>query len=213
MELNLILTVYSVNERLLNSNSSILVFFVLANIFMLSCEESLPSREETPVQLFETIFRSADGKANIALTRDPANIHTLHPPPILFQLQLINKTDETLQGLADSINGSLEIWIESEPTVGQTFILSRDSEFPPTGAPSHIESELLTIDPGDTFYVEIGWFHQTEDSTKLWDYFNLEDGESKTVKINALANIRLFSGSPVIVTAILKIGVTYMKLS
>lgn len=191
----------------------IIIIFIAYNILVLSCEESLPTREETPVQLFETIFQSADGKTSKTFTRDPINIHTAHPPPIVYHLQLINRTDETLQGLADSINGTFEIWLAGDPSIGQTFLLSRDSEFPPIGIPSHIDSEVLTLDPGDTFYVEIAWFHENEDGIKMWDYLGMGDGDILGVRINALAIIQLFPGTPFIVTEIFKINATYIKLS
>jgi len=102
-----------------------LITFIVANILILSCEESLPSREATPVQLFNTIFQPDDGKTSKTFTRDPANINLPHPPPIIFNLQLINITDETLQGLADSIDGTFEIWLNGDQSFGQTFLLSR----------------------------------------------------------------------------------------
>ena len=191
----------------------IIIIFIALNILVLSCEEFLPSREETPVQLFETIFQSADGKSSKTFTRDPVNIHTPHPPPIEYHLQLINRTDETLQGLADSINGSIEVWLDGDPSVGQTFLLSRKNEFPPIGVPSQIDSELVTLDPGDTFYIEIEWFHENEDGIKMWDYLGMDNGDMRRVGINAFAIIQLFPGTPYIVTKILKINTTYFKLS
>ena len=183
------------------------------NTLVLSCEDILPTRDETPVQLFETSFQSNEGKTRITLTRDPINIHTPHPPPIIYQLQLINLTDETLQGLADSISGTFELWLDGEPSISREIMLSRNNEVPPIGVSSHIDSELLTLDPSDTFYVEIAWLHETEDFVKLWDFFGMQDGEQRTVKINALAKIRLFPGTPFIVTNIFRISATYIKLS
>jgi len=191
----------------------IIMIFIAVNILASGCEESLPTREETPVQLFETIFQTADSGTSFTATRDQLNIHTPHPPPIVYKLQLINIFDETLQGLADSINGTLEIWLEEDPTVGKTYILSKNSEFPPIGIPSQIDSALITLDPGDTFYVEIAWPHETEDSVKMWDYFGLKGGDERTVRINAFAKIQLFPGTPHIITQIFTLSVLYIKLS
>lgn len=197
----------------MNSCYSILFIFFALTVFTVSCEESLPTREKIPVQLFETIFQTADSGTTFTFTRDPVNIHTEHPPPILYQLQLINIFDETLQGLADSINGTLDIWLEEDPTVGKTFALSQISEFPPIGIPSQIDSSYITLDPGDTFYVEIAWFHETEKSIKMWDYFGLNTGDTLSVKINAIAKIQLFPDTPHIITEIFNIRVIYIKNS
>lgn len=192
---------------------SIRIAFITISILNLSCEDDLPTREVVPIQLFETIFQTADSGTTFTATRDPINIHTEHPPPIVYQLQLINIFDETLQGVADSINGTFEIWLENEPTVGKTFLISQMSEFPPDGISSQIDSSILTLDPGDTFYVEIEWPHETDDSVKMWDYFNLGNGDELDTLFNALAKIQLFPGTPHIVTGIFVIRVFYLKLS
>ena len=197
----------------MNSFFSIIFIFFALTVFTVSCEESLPTREEIPVQLFETIFQTADSGTTFTFTRDPVNIHTEHPPPILYQLQLINIFDETLQGLADSINGTFEIWLEEDPTVGKTFALSQISELPPIGIPSQIDSSYITLDPGDTFYVEIAWFHETEKSIKMWEYFGLIAGDTLSVKINAIAKIQLFQDTPHIITEIFILRAVYIKNS
>ena len=197
----------------MNSIFAILFSFFTLTVLSMSCEESLPTREATPVQLFETIFQTTDSGTTFTFTRDPLNISTKHPPPIVYHLQLINIFDETLQGLADSINGTFEIWLEEDPSVGKTFLLSQYSEFPPIGIPSHIDSSYITLDPGDTFYVEIEWFHETDNSVTMWDYFYLENGDERTVRINALAKIQLFPGTPHIITNIFKLSALYIKIS
>ena len=197
----------------MKSISSILFVFFTVTVFTTSCEESLPTREEIPVQIFEAIFQTADSGTTFTATRDPINIHTPHPPPIVYQLQLINIFDETLQGLADSINGSFEIWLDGDPSVGITFLLSQSNEFPPIGTPSQIDSAYITLDPGDTFFVEIEWPHETDDSVKMWDYFNLQNGDELDTLFNALAQIQLFPGIPHIITNIFTIRVFYIKLN
>ncbi|MCH7886371.1 MAG: hypothetical protein IIA58_00225 [Candidatus Marinimicrobia bacterium] len=189
---------------------------ILCSIFILtamSCEESLPPRDEVPVEVFEILFGTVDGRTSYTATRDPANIHSRHPPPIKFTLRLVNIFDETLQDFAHSINGTLDIWLAEDPTVGKTFLLTKDSEVPPIDSPSHINNGLLTLDQSDTFYIEIHWQHEVEDSVKLWDYFEMKSGEERLVEIRALAKIQLFPELPHISTEILKIKVKYIKLS
>ena len=186
-----------------------LIFVITA----LSCEESLPPRDEVPVNLFEILFDTVDGRTSYTATRDTVNIHGRHPPAIKFTLRLLNTFDETFQGSAFLINGTLDIWLEEDPTVGKTFLLTKESEFLPMDSPSHIDNGLLTLDPGDTFYMEIHWEHEVEDSVKLWDYFGMAIGTERSIGIKAFAKIQLFPESPHITTEILTILVKYIILS
>ena len=188
----------------------ILLIFILSS---LSCEESLPPRDELPVEVFEVLFDTDGGRRTYTATRDPAFINNRHPPPIKFILQLVNIFDETLQDRSDSINGTFDIWLAEDPTVGKTFLLTKDNEVPPIGSPSHINNGLLTLDRGDTFYIEIHWWHEVEDSIGRWDYFGLKNGQEREVAIRALAKIQLFPELPHISTEILKIKVKYIKIS
>ena len=189
---------------------SLCFIFILT---VLSCDESFPPRDEVPIEAFEILFSTVSDCTSYTATRDPDNIHGRHPPDIKFTLRLLNTFDETFQGSASSINGTLDIWLAEDPTVGKTFLITKDSEFPPMDSPSHIDNGLLSLDPGDTFYMEIHWEHEVEDSVKLWDYFRIENGEERVVEINALAKIQLFPELPRITTEILEIEVKYIKIS
>ncbi len=189
---------------------------ILCFIFILtalSCEESLPPRDEFPVNLFEILFGTVDGRTSYTATRDPSFINNRHPPPIVFTLRLVNIFDETLQDFASSINGTFDIWLAEDPTVGKTFLLTKDSEVPPIDSPSHIDNGLLTLEPSDTFYIEIHWWHEVEGSVGLWDYFGMENGQERVADINALAKIQLFPELPHITTEIIEIKVKYIKIS
>ena len=189
---------------------------ILCFIFILtalSCEESLPPRDEVPVNLFEILFDTVDGRTSYTATRDPDGINGRHPPDIKFTLRFVNTFDETFQGSAFLINGTFDIWLEEDPTVGKTFLLTKESEFPPMDSPSHIDNGFLTLDPGDTFYMEIHWEHEVEDSVKLWDYFRMENDTERIIDIRALAKIQLFPELPHITTEIIKIQIKYIKIS
>ena len=189
---------------------------ILCFVFILtalSCEESLPPRDEVPVNLFEILIGTVDGRTSYTATRDPEGINGRHPPDIKFTLRFVNIFDESFQGSAFLINGTFDIWLAEDPTVGKTFLLTKESEFPPVNSPSQINNGLLTLDPGETFYIEIHWEHEVEDSMKLWDYFRIENGEERVVEINALAKIQLFPELPHITTEILEIEVKYIKIS
>ena len=202
--------IYLTTRKITFANKILYSIFI---VITLGCEESLPPRDEVPVEAFETLFGTVDGRTAYTATRDPANIHGRHPPPIKFSLRLVNTFDETLQDFASSINGTLDIWLKEDPKVGKTFLLTEESEFPPIDSPSHINNGLLTLDPGDTFYIEIHWQHENEDSVKLWDYFGMRNGQELLVEIRALAKIQLFPALPHVTTEILKIKIKYIKLS
>jgi len=173
----------------------------------------LPSRDEVPVELFEILFEAGGGRTSYTATIDPEFINNRHPPPIEFTLRFVNIFDETIQGSASSINGSFEIWLEEDPAVGKTFLLTKDSEVPPIDSPSHIDNGFLTLDPGDTLYLEIHWWHEVENSVGLWEYFRMENGTERIVNIRAIAKMQLFPEIPHITTEIIKIQVKYIKIS
>ena len=199
------------NSRKIPFAVKILCFVFILTV--LSCDESFAPREEVPIEAFEILFSTVSDCTSYTATRDPAMILGRHPPAIKFTLRFVNIFDETFQGSASSINGTFDIWLEEDPTVGKTFLITKESEFPPMDSPSHINNGSLTLDPGDTFYVEIHWDHEVEDSVKLWDYFRIENGEERVVEINAIAKIQLFPELPRITTEILEIEVKYIKIS
>ena len=173
----------------------------------------MPPRDEAHVEAFKILFGTVDGRTSYTATRDPDGIRGTHPPAIKFTLRFVNIFDETFQGSASSINGTFDIWLEEDPTVGKTFLITKESEFPPMDSPSHINNGSLTLDPGDTFYVEIHWDHEVEGSVKLWDYFGMANGTERLVDINVLAKIQLFPELPHITTKILRIQIRYIKIS
>lgn len=198
----------------MNKTPNLILLSLLSGIFWISCEETLPSRNETPVEVFSTFLTTVDGRTSFTATRDPAAITFPHPPPVRIRLGLININDETLQGISGFINGSIDIWISDDINLaGKTYVLSENSEFPPTGVLSLIENNVLTIDPGDTFYIEISWPHEVEETTKIWNYLGMVNGSSRTVIINVLAKIQLFSELPLIVSEILQLHISYIKNS
>ena len=181
---------------------------------MISCEESLPSRNEIPVDLFSTYLSTADGRTSFTITRDPAAFNFPHPAPVRIRFALINIFDETLQGSSENITGSVDIWIANDINLaGNTYVLTKDNEFPTTGTPSLIQNSFLTIDPGDTFFVEISWPHEVEGTDKVWEYFGMVNGSSKLVNISVLVKIQLFRELPVIVSELLQLHILYIKNS
>ena len=182
---------------------------ILCFIFILtalSCDESLPSRDEVAVETFKILLATADGETSYETIPNTGR----NPQPIRFSLRLLNIFDETFQGSASSINGTFDIWLAEDTTVGKTFLITRESEIPPMDSPSHIDNDLLTLDPGDTLYMEIHWEHEVEGSEKLWDYFGMASGTERSVGIRALAKVQLFPELPSITTDILKIQIKYI---
>ena len=179
-------------------------------LFTLGCEETLPSREEEFLEVFETKFSTVNGKTKLTFQRDLATAFP-SPPDLKLSLQFINTSDETLRGFADSINGILDIWLRDEPSVGKKFPINKDSEVPPTGAPSRIDELYLTVDPGDTFYMEFHWAHESEEGVKMWDHFNLSHNQQKKTYVNTFAMLKLFPDAPFVITPTLLLDVTYFK--
>jgi len=144
----------------------------------------------------------------------PAAILTPHPPPVRLRFGVINIFDETLQGTPDVINGSIDIWIANDTNqAGKTYLLTKESEVPPIGTPPLIENASLTIDPGDTFFVEISWPHEVNGTIKVWEYLNMNIGSSRLINISVLAKIQLFEELPPIVSDLLQLRITYVKNS
>ena len=189
------------------------ITFILLQVFLLlftlGCEETLPSRDEDFPILIETEFSTVNGKTSLAFVREHNVPHPLNPLDLKLSLRFINTYTETLQGLADSIDGSLDIWLRDEPSFGKRFPINKDSEVQPIGAPSRIDQLHLTIDPGDTFYLEFHWDHESEEEVKMWDYFNMEDSQLIEVKVNAIAKLRLYPELPLIITPVLQLDLTY----
>lgn len=188
-----------------------ILFSILSVLILTSCEESLPSRIEIPIELFSTLLTTVDGRKSFQATRDPARITFPHPPPVRLQFLVINTFDETFQGASVLINGSLDLWIAGdENQAGKTFELTAESEFPPIGTPGLIKDNILTIDPGDTFFVEISWPHEVDGTTKIWDYYNLRPGSRRLVNINVLTKIQLFAELPPLISEILQLHISYV---
>ena len=191
-----------------------ILFSILSIIILTGCEDSLPSRNNIPVDIFTTILTTVDGRTSFQVTRDPAAILTPHPPPVRLQFLVINTFDETFQAPSGIINGSLDLWIAGdENQAGKTYVLTENSEFPPIGSPGLIQNNFLTIDPGDTFFIEIAWPHEVEGTTKVWDYFNMGNGSIRLVNLNVLVNIQLFEELPPLLSEILQLNLTYVKNS
>jgi len=184
---------------------------IILLLFTLGCEESLPTREQEIIKVFETEFSTFDGRTSIPFTRNDTWTVRENPPALKLSLRFINTSDETLQGLADSIDGYLDIWLEIEPSVGKRFPINKDTEVPPTGNPSRIDGIFLTLDPGDTLYMEFHWAHDSKEGVKMWDHFGLHNNQQIKVKVNALAMLSLFPNLPLVITPTLHLEVTYYK--
>ena len=181
-------------------------------LFTLGCEESLPPRDEIFIDVFETEFSTVDGRTSLDFTRDLTASIPENPPPLKLSLRFINTFDESLQGFADSINGYLDIWLKDDPSVGKRIPIDKNTEVPPTGTPSRIDGIFLTLDPGDTLYMEIHWAHESEEGVKMWDHFNLSNGQEVKVNVNAIAMLRLYPDMPLVTTPTLLLEITYFKV-
>ena len=190
--------------------------FILLQVFLflftIGCDESTPTSEQEFIEVLETEISTVDGRTSLSFTRDVNSTTPQNPPTLKISLRFINISDETLQGLTDSIDGFLDIRLVDEPSVGKRLSINRNSELPPTGTPSRINDVFLTLEPGDIFYMEFHWTHESEEGVKLWDHFGLRGGQMKKVDVNVLATLKLFPGRPLIISPLLNLELTYIKL-
>jgi len=189
--------------------------YILLQVFLilltLGCEESLPTREQEFIEVIKTEFSTVDGRTSLPFTRDDTWTVRENPPALKISLRFINTSDETLQGYADSIDGYLDIWLKDEPTVGKRLSINKDSEVPIAGTPPRIDNLFLILDPGDTFYMEFHWAHDSEEGVKMWNHFGLQNDQIKQVEVNVLAKLKLFPELPLVTPPILKLELTYYK--
>jgi hypothetical protein len=133
----------------------VLLFIV---IFLLSCDESLPPRQN-PTDLF-----SAQVQAYYNYTSTANNV--------VINLQAVNNFDETLYDLA-GVGGSVVITSARDSSVHKTIPLTlanliRGNYNPVKGT--------LTIDPGDTVVVQVVWDFTDDSGNDLTnnDFFHYD---------------------------------------
>jgi hypothetical protein len=112
---------------------------VIALVFWLSCDESLPPRQD-PSHVF-----------HLKLT--PYYEYTQSSNFLQLQISFINSFDETLSGLM-ALDGTVVIASERNPSIHRTLPIASQNL---VRAHYDASSGNLTLDPGDSIVVAVNW--------------------------------------------------------
>ncbi len=124
-------------------------FAAVSLFFSLSCDESLPPRQD-PSDLFGLAVWSYYNYTPIANN-------------IVIHAALVNNFDETLNGPAD-ISGSFLVTSERDSSVHATVPMLATNIIHATYAPG---TGILTVDPGDSVVLETAWDFTDESGRSL----------------------------------------------
>jgi hypothetical protein len=162
-----------------------------------SCDESLP-----PYQLPQNIMQARIGVEDGIINRQvicTTAMRAWNLGPIPFQINVINTFDETLQGLASSVTGTLEVWKKDTPDFGKTFTILGAVD------PRHVQGNILTLDPGDTLTIGVIWYHDDDRNRRIWKVYNTH----LSTIIRARARLKIFKDAAVLFPPEFEINVRY----
>ncbi len=117
-------------------------------IALFTCEESLPTY--------------ADPRDLLALTGMTAEVTGFQRSFLTVHIKGVNRYDDTLQDTA-RVNGSLRVWFPSHDQWRIILPINNKNIEDPT----QYNGLLLTLEPGDTFHLQISWNLVAEDSTDI----------------------------------------------
>ncbi len=138
-------------------------FFIICSIFLFSCNEQFPLREEVSDIVTIKIW-------SLYYTKS----HSPYPGQIRTYISVMNNTDETLDDISPLI-GSVEInWTPRQEEgrqfrTSKTLKLSAENIFHGT---YNKFTKRLTLDPGDSLVLSVDWDLVTDDGTDLFKYFH-----------------------------------------
>jgi len=172
-------------------------FFILS-LGMLSCDEELPPYEP-PENVLRAELNLSDSRVNRLVSCGSGN-RTWNLDPIVFQINVINVFDETLQGPANGVSGKLEIWRKDDPDFGKTFFINEAID------PKHVHNNVLTLDPRDTLKIGVVWLHDNDENQRIWKFYSQS---SLATTIRARAQIKVFQETPILFPAEFELNVNY----
>ena len=117
---------------------------------LLSCEESLPTRNE-PENLIVGDFRLNSYRINVCASTSSPMIYKA------FSVGIKNIFDETLQN-SMKISVDLTLWTKYWPDVKRNIHFEKINP-----------NEIITIDPGTTYWIDIEWDHKDDNGNYIWD--------------------------------------------
>jgi hypothetical protein len=170
---------------------------LFACLLFFSCDESLPPYQ-LPQNVLRAELRVADGLTfrQVLCTN---SMRSWNLGPIPFQISIINTFDETLQGLASSVTGTLEVWKKDDPDFGKTLKIlgAVDSRY--------VRNNILTLDPGDTLDIGVIWYHDDDQNRRIWNVFSTQF----ITAIRARARIKIFKEVPELFSPEFEVTVKY----
>lgn len=114
------------------------VLVILGVSLLLGCNESLPPYQ-SPVDL-------------LSIRKIDVHVDGFTRSNLVIDIKGVNNYDDTLQDTA-RVNGTLDVWFPSHDNWRITLPVTNDNLKPPT----ELIGRLLTIDPGDTFHLQLSW--------------------------------------------------------
>lgn len=125
-------------RRIRRSDGCVAVCIIGIFLILMKCEESLPSYQ-SPSDL-------------LAIRQMQAEVGGVERSTLVFDIKGVNNYDDTLQDTA-RVSGTLDVWFPSHENWRITLPITNADLKPP----SRLIGRLLTIDPGDTFRVQVSW--------------------------------------------------------
>ncbi len=119
----------------------------LAGLLALSCDESLPPRDQ-PGQFLSVVLNEYGEVFNIG----PFSANTA-----LFRISVENTYDEVLQDSA-LMGGSVEVWDVARPNLRAVLPVKFAKTVPP------ISGGVITLDPNTELLVMVDWSHYVKDA-------------------------------------------------
>ena len=133
-----------------------------------SCEELLPPRDD-PQDLLTATVTAQSGLFAFVDTSTAQHLRWGQWSPdvffiesIGFVLAITNHYDEVLQG-PPYLKGKMEVQVS--PTRRGTFEFEGGVYWPPT----LIQGDMLTLEPGDTLYLQVAWDHFLRPGIPIWE--------------------------------------------
>jgi hypothetical protein len=170
---------------------------LVCSSMILTCDESLP-----PYRSPQNILKAQIGVTDGIINREVncsfgTRIWNLNPVP--FQINVTNTFDETLQGLANAVYGTMEVWKKDTPGFGKTFTIFGVID------PLHVQNNVLSLDPGETFVIGVTWYHDDDQNRRIWKVYN----NHLSTAICARARLKVFKEAPEIFTPEFEIEIRY----
>ena len=197
----------------------LLIGFAFAALWLIGCDETLPTREE-PKKFLKASLNVQPLEVRVDIDSSGQLPYGVPPYPERvsgfngsLELTLVSYYNEVLQDNAH-VRGTIDVWLESRPDVRATVSLTEvDVDYPvfdPDG--------LLTLTPGDSIHLARQWSHIASNGRSFFRYGPLRTKvdasgrwyyESAPMRFNAQATLQVFEKVPAEQTAVYAFELVY----